>query len=72
VITRFARSDRGTGGTGANSLSPHHPMTPSPIVEMRGINKRFGPVVANDRISLDLWPGEIHAVLGENGAGKTT
>jgi ABC-type uncharacterized transport system ATPase subunit len=47
-------------------------MTPSPIVEMRGINKRFGPVVANDRISLDLWPGEIHAVLGENGAGKTT
>jgi len=46
--------------------------TPSPIVEMRGISKRFGPVVANDRISLDLWPGEIHAVLGENGAGKTT
>ena len=39
---------------------------------MRGISKRFGPVVANDHISLDLWPGEIHAVLGENGAGKTT
>src|SRR4051794_4951098 len=50
----------------------HHPNIPSPIVEMRGISKRFGPVVANDRISLDLWPGEIHAVLGENGAGKTT
>lgn len=43
-----------------------------PIVAMRDISKRFGPVVANDRISLDLWPGEIHAVLGENGAGKTT
>jgi simple sugar transport system ATP-binding protein len=42
------------------------------IVEMRDITKRFGPVLANDRISLDLWPGEIHAVLGENGAGKTT
>jgi ABC-type uncharacterized transport system ATPase subunit len=39
---------------------------------MRGISKRFGPVIANDRISLALWPGEIHAVLGENGAGKTT
>ena len=52
--------------------SAHHPATRSPIVEMRGISKRFGPVVANDRISLDLWPGEIHAVLGENGAGKTT
>jgi simple sugar transport system ATP-binding protein len=45
---------------------------PGPIVEMRGISKRFDAVVANDRISLDLWPGEIHAVLGENGAGKTT
>jgi general nucleoside transport system ATP-binding protein len=43
-----------------------------PIVEMRDISKRFGPVLANDRISLDLWPVEIHAVLGENGAGKTT
>jgi simple sugar transport system ATP-binding protein len=39
---------------------------------MREISKRFGPVLANDRVSLDLWPGEIHAVLGENGAGKTT
>ena len=44
----------------------------APIVEMRGITKRFGPVLANDRIALDLWPGEVHAVLGENGAGKTT
>ena len=43
-----------------------------PVVAMRDISKRFGPVQANDRISLDLWPGEIHAVLGENGAGKTT
>jgi simple sugar transport system ATP-binding protein len=39
---------------------------------MHDITKRFGPVLANDRISLDLWPGEVHAVLGENGAGKTT
>ena len=46
--------------------------TSAPIVEMRDITKRFGPVLANDRVSLDLWPGEIHAVLGENGAGKTT
>jgi general nucleoside transport system ATP-binding protein len=43
-----------------------------PVVAMRDISKRFGSVQANDRISLDLWPGEIHAVLGENGAGKTT
>src|SRR5687768_18543386 len=58
-------------GLSAPAAAPS-PITPSPIVQMRGISKRFGPVVANDRISLDLWPGEIHAVLGENGAGKTT
>ncbi len=39
---------------------------------MRGITKRFGPVVANKQIDLTLREGEIHAILGENGAGKTT
>lgn len=43
-----------------------------PVVEMRGITKQFGSVVANSNVDLTLWPGEIHAVLGENGAGKTT
>ena len=42
------------------------------IVEMQGITKRFGLVVANDGIDFALRPGEIHALLGENGAGKTT
>ncbi|MBU2697991.1 ABC transporter ATP-binding protein [Nocardioides sp. WV_118_6] len=41
-------------------------------LELRGITKRFGPLVANDRISLTVNAGEIHALLGENGAGKST
>ena len=43
-----------------------------PALELRGIIKRFGPVVANDRVDLDVMPGEVHALLGENGAGKST
>jgi len=41
-------------------------------VELKGITKRFGPVVANRQIDFSLCQGEIQALLGENGAGKTT
>ena len=41
-------------------------------LELRGITKRFGDLVANDRIDLLVEPGRIHALLGENGAGKST
>jgi ABC-type uncharacterized transport system ATPase subunit len=43
-----------------------------PVVEMRGISKRFLHVVANQEIDFSLYPGEVCALLGENGAGKTT
>lgn len=58
--------------TARDTAQPESLTLATPFVQMRDICKRFGPVLANDHVSLDLWPGEIHAVLGENGAGKTT
>jgi ABC-type uncharacterized transport system ATPase subunit len=43
-----------------------------PRLEVRGLTKRFGELVANDAVGLTVRPGEVHAVLGENGAGKST
>ncbi|WP_374663548.1 ABC transporter ATP-binding protein [Ramlibacter sp.] len=54
----------GRGG-GARALT-------APVLRLAGITKRFGPLVANDAISLELAAGEVLALLGENGAGKST
>ena len=55
------------------------PITPPPdarsaptVLRLSGITKRFGPLLANDDISLQLARGEVLALLGENGAGKST
>ena len=46
--------------------------TKTAAIEMRNITKRFGPVLANDKVWLNIYRGEILALLGENGSGKTT
>jgi simple sugar transport system ATP-binding protein len=47
-------------------------MADAPLLELKGITKRFPGIVANDRVDFALAPGEVHALLGENGAGKST
>ncbi|WP_419863254.1 ABC transporter ATP-binding protein [Candidatus Poriferisodalis sp.] len=56
--------------TAAEAAAPS--AVPEVLLAGHGITKRFGPVVANDDVSVELLPGRILALLGENGAGKST
>ncbi|WP_010138705.1 branched-chain amino acid ABC transporter ATP-binding protein/permease [Oceanicola sp. S124] len=56
-----------------NSLPDHAASeTREPIISLKGATKRFGSVVAVDRVDLELRPGEIHGLVGANGSGKTS
>jgi len=46
--------------------------TSPPILQMRGMSRRFPGVLALDHVDFDVRPGEVHALVGENGAGKST
>src|SRR5207248_8427554 len=58
--------------SGATLTANRNAQRRPPELELRDIVKRFGSVLANDRISLAVDKGEIRALVGENGAGKTT
>ena len=47
-------------------------MSRTPVLEMRNIAKTFGHFHALKGVDLTVYPGEIHALMGENGAGKST
>jgi simple sugar transport system ATP-binding protein len=53
----------------ASSTSP---ATAGPILSVRNVSKRFGGVLALNNVSIDLFPGEVHCLAGENGCGKST
>jgi len=54
------------------AVNPASPEGRTPLVRCREISKYFGGVKALDRVSLDLFPGEVTALVGDNGAGKST
>jgi fructose transport system ATP-binding protein len=63
-----------TGSAQPASQAPleRAPVSVAPILEARGLVKRYGRVTALDEADFDLYPGEILAVIGDNGAGKTS
>ena len=46
--------------------------TTGPVISIKGVSKAFSGVRALDNVQIDLFPGEVHALMGENGAGKST
>ena len=60
------------GMAAAKKANKDKSAAPTAMLAVNGIVKRFGPLTANDHVSLSIGEGEIHALLGENGAGKST
>ena len=60
------------GDSRGAAASVPRPTGQQPLVSLKGVSKRFGATLALNNVSIDFHPGEIHCVLGENGAGKST
>ncbi|MFM7735273.1 MAG: ATP-binding cassette domain-containing protein, partial [Alphaproteobacteria bacterium] len=71
-MTDGQESDVRIGGRGGVAASRAADGEAPVVLEMRGVRKRFGAVVALDGVDFVARAGEVHALLGENGAGKST
>ena len=60
-----------TGGTSTSEMSRNGELNTPTLLGLAGMTKSFPGVLANDRVDLVIEPGQIHALLGENGAGKS-
>lgn len=55
-----------------SAMSKANDLTSHPVLRAEGMSKHYGPVCVLSEVTLDVVPGEIHAIIGENGAGKST
>ncbi len=56
----------------SSDVSQSDDLVSRPVLRAEGLSKQYGPVTVLFEVTLDILPGEIHAIIGENGAGKST
>ena len=59
-------------GAASQAVPSKPPAEQRPLLAARGLSKSFGGTRALVGVDIDLWPGEVHALIGQNGSGKST
>src|SRR3981189_611028 len=71
IVNRFRKTGDGARPTSQLTIMAAERAI-QPLVEMKGIVKTFGGIHALEGVNLNIYPGEVHVILGENGAGTST